>query len=333
MELSIIVPVYNVEKYVRESVKSIYKQQLDEGQFEVIIVNDGTTDRSMEMIQDIIEAHSNITVINQENLSLSVARNNGIAAARGEYIMMPDSDDLLIAGSVKPLLEKALETKADLVVADFIEMTDDEIDKLKTIEQPPMTVTEKTGEQLFIEDLNPRQCYVWRTLYRRQFLLDNELTFVPGIRYQDVPFTNKCYLKAQKCLRTNWLLNIYRRGHESATYSFNKKKAKELCIAIASTWSLKAMPDLSAEVQRKLNNNLFASFSLLIYFMLYGINSRRERKEIFKFLRKQVPDLHFADGMKQRVTSWLFNLSPAFYFTLRQLTKQKTPQPNFDFSS
>ena len=226
-KLSIIIPVYNVEKYIRPCMESIFKQGLDEDDYEVIIVNDGTPDKSMEVIEDIIAAHANITVINQKNLSLSVARNNGIAAAKGEYILMPDSDDLLIENSLKPLLDKALQTKADLVVADFLEMGDKEIDNLKEIPQKDFQVKEKTGYELFMEDLNPRQCYVWRTLYRRAFITENHLTFVPGIRYQDVPFTNECYLKAEKCLRVSWLLNIYRRGHDSATASFDKKKAKE----------------------------------------------------------------------------------------------------------
>ena len=76
MDLSIIVPVYNVEQYIHPCLDSIFRQGLDESCFEVIIVNDGSTDKSMEMIADIIQAHSNITVINQENLSLSVARHH-----------------------------------------------------------------------------------------------------------------------------------------------------------------------------------------------------------------------------------------------------------------
>lgn len=72
MKLSIIVPIYNVEKYVRACIESIYKQGLDEKKFEVIIVNDGTTGNSMEVISDIIDQHSNIVVINQENQGLSV---------------------------------------------------------------------------------------------------------------------------------------------------------------------------------------------------------------------------------------------------------------------
>ena len=91
IELSIIVPVYNVEKYVHACLESIFKQGLDDASFEVIIVNDGSTDRSMEMIEYIISQHRNITVINQDNKGLSIARNNGIANAKGKYILMPDT--------------------------------------------------------------------------------------------------------------------------------------------------------------------------------------------------------------------------------------------------
>ena len=66
-KLSIIVPVYNVERYIRPCIESVYRQGLDDSDFEIIIVNDGTPDRSMEMIADILAAHQNITVINQEN--------------------------------------------------------------------------------------------------------------------------------------------------------------------------------------------------------------------------------------------------------------------------
>ena len=82
--LSIIVPVYNVEKYVRACLESIFRQGLNEDIFEVIIVNDGTEDRSVEVIEDIICEHDNISIIHQENLSLSVARNKGMAVAKGE---------------------------------------------------------------------------------------------------------------------------------------------------------------------------------------------------------------------------------------------------------
>lgn len=328
-QLSIIVPVYNVEKYIHACMESIFRQGMDDKVFEVIIVNDGTQDRSMEVIQDIISQHDNITVINQENLSLSVARNNGIAVAKGEYILMPDSDDLLIDNSLSILLEKALESKADLVVADFLEMTDEEIKRLDNVAQKYLKVKEKTGEQMFLEDLNPRQCYVWRTLYRRAFIQENNLTFIPGVRYQDVPFTHECYLRAKKCLRVSRLLNVYRKGHASATYSFNKKKAHDLITVIAGTWKLRKIEGLSPAVLLKLEDDVFTSFSLLIYFMLYGMKDVKERQEVFQDLNNTVPDLNFSNGRKQKMTWFLYKHSPKLYFTLRLFVKAWTPKPNF----
>ena len=163
--LSIIVPVFNVEKYIRLCIETIYRQKLDEECFEVIIVNDGTMDKSMEVIEDIIVEHKNIVVINQENQSLSVARNNGIAAAKGEYILMIDPDDLLIENSLSRLLDLALEEEVDLLVADFLEMNSDLITSSSSyVQQNRFEFTKKSGIQLFVEDLNPNQCYVWRTL-------------------------------------------------------------------------------------------------------------------------------------------------------------------------
>ena len=319
MDLSIIVPVYNVEKYIRPCIESIFKQGLNEVDFEVIIVNDGTKDRSMEMIADIILQNNNITIINQKNQGLSVARNNGINIAKGEYILMPDSDDLLIENSLPILLGKALETKADLIVADFMGMSDDEINHFKGITQQPPIFKEKNGEQLYMEDLNPNQCYVWRTLFRRDFLLSNKLTFVPGIYIQDVPFTHECYLKAKKCIRASWYLNIYRKGHESATSSFNNKKIKDICIAIAKTWELTHLEGLSPKVKDKLREDVHTSFSMLIWLIVHKIECASERTDIIDFLKLQAPDLHFTNGTKQIITSFMIKYLPHSYIHCQYL--------------
>ena len=95
LKLSIIVPVYNAERYIRDCLDSILRQRLNEDEFEVIIINDGTEDSSMNVITDIISLHHNVVIVNQENQGSSVAWNNGIAIANGEYILLVDADDLL----------------------------------------------------------------------------------------------------------------------------------------------------------------------------------------------------------------------------------------------
>ena len=319
MDLSIIVPVYNVEKYIRPCIESIFKQGLDDTDFEVIIVNDGAKDRSMEMIADIIQQHKNITVINQENQGLSVARNNGIAAAKGEYILMPDSDDLLIENSLSPLLEKAFECQADLVVADFLTMSEQEITNLKIISQKVFHIQEKTGEELLLEDLSPYACFVWHTLYRREYLLKNNLKFISGIYIQDVPFTHECYLRAKRCLKASWYLNIYRRHESSATFSFNKKKEKDFCTAIAATWRLTDRKDLSSAVQKKLREDVYISFSAMVSTTIREIKKSSDRMEIVDYLRELAPDLFFNNGRTQTITSFLFRHMPHVYMRIKYL--------------
>lgn len=88
LKLSIIVPVYNVEKYIKQCLESIFNQGLEEDSFEVIVVNDGTQDRSIDIISDLLAFHNNLRIIEQSNQGLSVARNNGLKAAKGEYVFL-----------------------------------------------------------------------------------------------------------------------------------------------------------------------------------------------------------------------------------------------------
>lgn len=324
MDLSIIVPVYNVEKFIRPCIESIFKQSLDESRFEVIIVNDGSTDRSMEMIEDIITQHNNITVINQENLSLSVARNNGIAAAKGEYILMPDSDDLLIENSLKPLLEKALEAKADLMVADFLMMEDYEIEHTNTsaLQQPAIEFKMKTGRELFLQDLNPYHCYVWRTLYRRDFIISNNLSFYPGIRYQDIPFTHECCLKANNCIRTNIVLNVYRRWPGSSTRAYTIINSKHFITAIALTWKLRQIEGISSEIVYKLEENVYLLLRTMIYHTLHGIKQKKDRYALINYINFQAPDLNFTHSIQQRMITMMIKHMPHFFINVYYLYAQ-----------
>lgn len=318
MDLSIIVPVYNVEKYIRPCFESIFKQGLNDTDFEIIIVNDGSTDHSMEMITDIINEHDNVTVINQENQGLSIARNNGIAAAKGEYILMPDSDDILIEDSLIPLLEKTLETKVDLVVADFLTMTDEEIDDFykKEFKQPEPHFKKVVGEQIYLELLNPRQCFVWRTLYRREFLVTKDLTSYPGIRYQDIPFTHECYLKASNCIRTNILLNIYRKWPGSSTNAYKFENSRHFITAIALTWQLRQIEGLSSELQYKLEDNIYISLRSMIYDTLHGIKEKKDRYALMDYINFQAPDLNFTHSIQQRLITMMIKKIPHFFINI-----------------
>lgn len=316
-QLSVIIPVYNVEKYVYECVDSVFRQGLDENSFEVIIVNDGTKDNSMSVIKELIKLHSNIIVIEQENQGLSVARNNGLSIAVGEYILMPDSDDVLVDNSVLPLLERALSTKADMIIADFTQMSDDEITATRGHNpiQKEVTAKEATGPELLEKGLCQ---FYWRSLYRREFLTSNHITFVPGIYSQDVPFTYECLLKARKCIRTHWKLMIYRHGHDSVSWTFRIRRAKDMCTSTAKVWELTKAVILPKEFRRKQEDITFLVFYDLISATTYGhLKSVSEMFEVIDFLKKESPDLNFRNGIKQRTWSFMYNRMPHTLILLR----------------
>lgn len=320
--LSIIVPVYNVEEYIRPCIESIFRQGLDEDCFEVIIVNDGTKDHSMEVIQDIIEQHKNIIVLNQENQGLSVARNNGITMAKGEYILMPDSDDLLIENSLKPLLIKALDTKADMVVADFIEIDNEAINEF--ISAPPRqqhsnpTFIEKTGEQYFLEYLNPLKGYIWCILFRKSFLIENGIKFFSGIYVQDKPFLHESCIKASLCIKAQWLLNIYRRGHMESTSSFpSEKYYKDYCISIVKIWELGEKLNLSQEIRLKLQNNVSRCCSMLMTRVSHENNDYASRNRIVDYFNEIAPQIYLRNSIKQRMYFFLLKKMPHTFINLR----------------
>ena len=318
IKLSIIVPIYNVEKYIRACIESIFNQGLSDDDFELILVNDGTPDNSMEKIADIIGEHNNVTIIEQENQGLSVARNNGIKKSVGEYILFVDSDDLLIEKCIYPLITSATRSKADLVVADFLEMDSELISPKEISAKNNFLIKERTGEALFLEDFDPKDCHVWHTLYRREFLLNNNIRFYPGIYYEDIPFTHECYLKAHNCLRAYYPIYIYRKGNSMAiTANFNERSGKDFCTTIAMIWELTKGKDLSPKVIMKLKQNVYTSFSVLIYCIAHDIIHKSERKAILKHIKQIAPDMQFKLGFRQRSVNFIYKQMPYSYVNLR----------------
>ena len=114
--LSIIIPVYNVEKYVWKTLESIFESTLLKSELEVIVVNDGTKDNSMSIVNEFAVKFDNLKIINQENQGLSVARNTGLKAARGKYVWFVDSDDWVEYDSLPFLLNHLQYSDRDVLM-------------------------------------------------------------------------------------------------------------------------------------------------------------------------------------------------------------------------
>lgn len=319
-DLSIIVPIYNVEKYVFKCLNSLYNQGLVEDCFEVIIVNDGTKDGSMDVVSEFAKWHSNIIIINQENRGLSIARNNGLSHAAGRYIMFVDSDDFIVEGCLPILLSKAIEHSADMLIADFIKMTDEEIERsVPDGNDKRFAENVMIGREAFVKFLNPVQCYIWRIIYSRDFLYKNRITFIPNIYFEDIPFTIDCFLKVNKSVVFLLPFYIYRQHHNSIVSTINKKKLLDFNRILSHLWALLKTEVLSKDDYEKLMNTIFLTFSIEMWYLSHDKSVFPYRREIVKDLKEKVPDLYFCGGVKQRLISIIFRWQPYAYLRIRSL--------------
>ena len=189
MKFSIVVPVYNVEQYLGQCLESLQAQNY--GDYEVICVNDGSSDGSKEILSAWEPRMQKMRVIDRENGGLSAARNTGLEAATGDYVVFVDSDDW-----VEPtMLSTLAESIGDEDIACFAcQRTDNEATDSLPKEQT--SGWEYYNHHALEHREIPFVC-VWQRCYRRQFLLDNSLWFREGILHEDNEFTPRACLKAE----------------------------------------------------------------------------------------------------------------------------------------
>lgn len=236
MKLSIILPVYGVEKYIRQCVLSIIEQNDNLfGDIELIIINDGTKDRSIEQIEDLICNYSNIILINQKNQGLSITRNNGIEAASGDYVWFVDSDDWIAPNSLQVLFPY-LDGKNDLIVIGAIEKMDNE-ERLFNIQFNE--VKSMDGKSAFRQNCAQTTTSVL-AIPRREFLNQHQLRFLPGILHEDSEFCPRESYLAQQITFLPEAIYIIRRatfdGRKSITTTVNPKRAYD-SLKVASSLS------------------------------------------------------------------------------------------------
>ena len=185
MLLSIIIPVYNVERYIRGTLESIFSQGFCEDSFEVVCVNDGTPDGSMQIVAEFAAEHKNLRVVNQSNQGLSCARNAGLAIARGDYVWFVDSDDTIMPGSLAIVAGAVADGGADVIGFDM--MRKDEATGTLSLERIATRRSARYGEvrsgTFFYNKI--QTCPVQRFVFRRGFLEEGGFRFFPGIYYED----------------------------------------------------------------------------------------------------------------------------------------------------
>lgn len=188
---SVIVPVYNAEKCLDESINSILKQT--EKNFELILVDDGSTDNSLDILKKFSEFDNRIIIIHKENGGVSSARNAGINIAKGKYIVFVDSDDIVD----KELLKVMETSSADLVMVGFNDYDTNKKVSATFLEQSE--TYEVTNDEKIIHFIDSKySSFVWGKRYKREIIIKNNIIFNINHRFsEDILFNNEYILKSE----------------------------------------------------------------------------------------------------------------------------------------
>ena len=229
MKLSIIVPIYNIAPYLRKCVDSLLTQDISD--YEIILIDDGSTDECPQICDEYAKQYSHIKVIHQENAGLSAARNTGIKVAQGDYILFVDSDDYLQPNTLGVLLEQMERDNLDVLrfryqnvkesgevfvphegmKSDYNDYSSDPTDGLNFL-----------NERMWV------QCYAWQFLVKTE-IVRQEL-FTPGIYFEDTDWTPRMLLRAKRVASTDLVVYNYlwREGSITLSQKDIRKMRKQL---------------------------------------------------------------------------------------------------------
>ena len=207
-KLSIIIPVYNVEQYIGRCLQSCLCQpNVTAEDYELVIVNDGTKDGSMAIIEEMTCGCTNVTIINQQNQGLSMTRNAGLKAAQGEYVWFVDSDDWIEENCLSGIMERLEQTGVDALQLQYRNVYADAPDE--EVYSTIRGIVE--GREWLLSD--GFFVAVPFMVYRREFLLRHNLTFYPGIYHEDNEFKPRMLYLAQTCASYDKIAYNYFRGN------------------------------------------------------------------------------------------------------------------------
>lgn len=228
MLLSIIVPGQNVEAYIGKCLDSLLYQDISSSDYEIIVVNDGSTDRTKEIVEGYVSSHSNVILINQQNKGLSGARNSGVKVARGSYVMYIDSDDYIEKNVLGELLAQVERDRLDVLRYNY-----------RNVDEDYKVIIPKRNNKLYVDYsgdvtdgfsfLTHRlgyACYAWQFLIKAE--IAKNVLFKEGIYFEDTEWTPRMLNEAKRVASTDVVVYNYMKRTNSITNAVDDVKKRKV---------------------------------------------------------------------------------------------------------
>lgn len=287
--LSFIVPCYNVEQYVQHCLDSILSCGLISDEYEILCINDRSSDKTSEIIHRYESSYQQVRVFDlQQRTIFGGVRNIGVREAQGKYVWFVDSDDAIIPDNVKSLLERAENNELDVLAFNFDRFNEDHqlISSSLTFHNSQVTDGISFVKQVLGDMFYVNIGYVWRFLYRLDYLRDKHLTFPEGVAWEDTVYTPKSMIEAERIMSSS-LIGYHYYFHQSSVCRIMERKYPGNLIY---DYVFNAGADLLAYsktiTDTQLNKGL-SSFAIKTYFnnnfVLYMLRTTyNERKSFYR---------------------------------------------------
>lgn len=285
LKVSIIIPIYNAEKFLEQCLNSITAQTYRN--IEIICIDDGSNDSSLKILDKYVEKDNRFIVLRQQNQGAAVARNKGIEIAKGKYIIFFDSDDYFNNDLINKALNKAEKYNADIVIFKAIAFDsttgrrrylNDKIDNYKMYFNKTFSV-DNVADNIF----NSFLLAPWNKFYRTDFIKENALYFQNIKRSNDIYFTTTSLVKAAKIILMNDVLTYYRKGINTNLQSGNDKSPLEFFKALAF---LKKF--LEKENLYQLTKESFTKLALeTTFYNIYSLKNKSVKLYLVQFMNEK----------------------------------------------
>ncbi len=230
-KITCIIPAYNVDLYIQRAIDCAVKQTLSD--IEIIIVNDGSTDSTLDIIKNNQQLDPRIKLINQSNQGLSQSRNNAMKQATGEYIHFFDADDELELNAYEILYNKSIQDKSDVIIFNYKKCVANNQYISKSRNLSDSTIYSSIGDKQLVVHSGVT---AWNKLFQRSFLQSYNIEFPKGLLYEDIPFFWHTIILATNISFVNAYLYIYHvRANSIMTNGFNIDKAKHIIQSMELT--------------------------------------------------------------------------------------------------
>jgi glycosyltransferase involved in cell wall biosynthesis len=305
LELSIIVPVYNVEKYLSECLSSLIR--IEGISKEIIIVNDGSSDGSDEIIKKYIaEFPNDFIYIRQSNSGLSGARNSGLKICKGEYVVFIDSDDFVDPNKFRDLFQKGKQEELDIIVGDFEYFKNNSrfISKQMKKRSSRLSVLEENSGLEFwdrtYDHINDSiRVEVVTNIFKRKMLIKNNVFFVENLLHEDTLFMYQIIIYAKRVKYFPVHFYTYRIRENSIMRNLNYKNYLSKLFIAQELYTLKC--------KNKISSKCWDSYILSLYFTA-SYNAKIKNKNLFNKI-KISKNLTFKSYLKKIIISFLHFIS------------------------